>query len=264
MVDYSQYKTLMVEKKDKVLTVTLNRPKAMNAVSREMHRELADIFVDINKDDETNVIILTGAGPAFSAGGDMKGIEEMKADPSMGIPMSEPKELIQNLLLLRKPIIAAVNGDCMGLGASLALSCDIIFAAETARFADPHVNVGLVAGDGGCIAWPLLTSLCRAKYYLMTGTMIKAPEAERLGLINKVVPAEGLMEEVGKLAKKIADGATQAINSTKIVLNKIALERFNLLFDAAVAYEYHTLHTDDYIEALQAFMEKRLPKFKGA
>jgi len=263
MVDYSKYKTIKLEKKDKIMTITLDQPETRNAIGTETHKELTELFLDLNQDDEINVVILTGAGKAFSAGGDIKGLDEIKKDPSGGVPIHEPKELIQNLLSLRKPIIAAVNGDCVGLGASVALNCDIIIAVENARFGDPHVMLGLVAGDGGCIAWPLQIGLCKAKQYLLTGDLVKAPEAERIGLINKVVPAESLMEEVGNLATRLANGATMAINSTKIVLNKIALERWNQLFDACIAYEYLTLRSDDFIEAIQAFMEKRPPKFKG-
>ena len=263
MVDYSRYKTLKVEKREKVAIITLNRPEQLNAIGGEAHPEVVSIFEDLDKDEEVNSVIITGAGRAFSAGGDINLMQAMIKDPSLMILMSEPKKLVKNILNLRKPIIAAVNGDATGLGADLALYCDIIIAAENARIGDPHVRVGLVAGDGGCIIWPLLIGMCRAKEYLMTGDLIKAPEAERIGLINKCVPLENLMEEAWKMAKRFADGPIQAIAWTKVCLNKILESRVNLILDASLAYEYHSFLLPDHAEAVNAFLEKRPPKFKG-
>jgi len=263
MIDYSRYKTLKVEKKEKVATITLNRPEKLNAIGGEAHVELVSVFVDVDKDKEVNAVIITGAGRAFSAGGDIDLMKAIIKDPSLMPLMSEPKELIRNIIRLRKPIIAAVNGDATGLGADLALYCDIIYASEKARIGEPHVAVGLVAGDGGCVIWPLHISMCRAKQYLMTGDLVKAAEAERIGLINKVVPADQLMDEAWKTAKRFADGAIQAISWTKVCLNKILEERVNLILDASLAYEYHSFNYADHREAVDAFLNKRAPKFKG-
>ena len=156
-----------------------------------------------------------------------------------------------------------MNGHAIGVGATIALHCDIIIVAENARIADPHINVGLVPGDGGCIIWPLSIGLCKAKEYLMTGSPLEAAEAERMGLINRVVPAENVMEEAWKMAKRFADGPIQAISWTKVCLNKIIMERLEFLMDAGVAYEYHSMNLPDHLEAAQAFAEKRTPQFKG-
>lgn len=264
-MDYSHYKYIAVEKKEKVAVVTLNRPDVLNAFHKEMHHEMAQITLDLDEDEDVNAVILTGAGRGFSVGGDIAWMDEIisKTENRMKIIKFE-KNIIKNLVALRKPIIAAVNGPCMGLGASIALHCDIILAIESAKFADPHVKVGLVAGDGGPIIWPLLTSLCKAKEYLLTGNHCPAPEAERIGLINRVVPKESLMDEAWKLAKEFADGPTWAVSWTKICINKIVEERINLLFDAMVQYEFNSIILPDHSEAQKAFMEKRDPKFSGA
>jgi enoyl-CoA hydratase len=262
-VDYSKYKTLKVELKEKIATITLNRPELLNAIGGEAHEELVEVFHDVDVDPEVYACIITGAGRAFSAGGDVKMMKEMLTNPSIMPLMSEPKALIRNIIQLRKPIIAAVNGPATGLGADLALYCDIIYMAENARIGDPHVTVGLVAGDGGAVIWPLQIPLCRAKEFLMTGELVKAPDAERIGLINKCVPAEELMDTAWAMAKRFADGAIQAISWTKVCLNKILEERVNLILDASLAYEYHSFKLPDHAEAVDAFIEKRSPKFKG-
>ena len=263
MVDYSKYKSFTVEKKEMIATVTLNRPPT-NAVNSDLHRELSTIWVDLDDDQEANVIILTGAGRFFSVGGDVSWMQEIINQPLERMKiMQKEKRIIKNLIALRKPIIAAINGDVMGLGTSVALNCDIIFAADTARIADPHVKMGLVAGDGGCIAWPLQVSLCKAKEYLLTGNMITAPEAERIGLINKAVPKEKLMEEAWKFAKQLAEGAGYAMSWTKTCLNKIVENRIDNLFDAMISYEFNSISLPDHQEAVNAFKEKRAPKFKG-
>lgn len=263
MVDYSKYTTMKVERKEKIAIITLNRPEVMNAIAKEGHTELINIFVDLDKDEEVNAAIITGAGRAFSAGGDIEYMKAIQKDPSVGPKMHEPKQLIENLVALRKPIIAAINGPCTGLGSVVALHCDIILAAENVRIGDLHVGVGMVAGDGGCVIGPLQMSMCKAKELLMGGGMVKAEDAERLGMINKVVPQDKLMEEAWKWAKQFADGAIQAIIWTKVLLNKIIQERVNLIMDASIAFEYHSMRMEDHQEAVKAFLEKRSPKFTG-
>jgi len=264
VVDYSRYKFIKVEKKDKVAVLTLNNPDAMNAIGAPEHAEIEQIFEDMNHDPEVNAIILTGAGRAFSAGGDINLMIAGFKDHSLRIAATHVKRIILNLIALRKPIIAALNGATAGLGATIALQCDVVIASEKARIGDPHIGVGLVPGDGGCIIWPLLIGMCKAKQYLMTGDMVNAAEAERIGLITKVVPPEQLMEEAWKWAKRFANGPTFALSLTKMCLNKIIEERINLLFDTMIAYEYHSMNSEDHLEAAKSFLEKRTPKFKGA
>ncbi len=263
MVDYSKYKFVKVEKKEKVAILTLNNPDAMNAIGKEEHAELEHVFEDMNEDTEVNAVILTGAGRAFSAGGDINLMIEGYTDHSIRIPSTSVKRIILNLLAIRKPVIAALNGACVGLGATIALQCDVVIASEKARIGDPHIGVGILPGDGGCIIWPLLVGMCKAKQYLMTGEMVSAAEAERIGLITKVVPPEELMDEAWKWAKRFADGPTLALSLTKLSLNKILMDRVNLLFDTTIAYEYHTLNSADHLEAAKSFLEKRSPEFKG-
>jgi enoyl-CoA hydratase len=143
----------------------------------------------------------------------------------------------------------------------LALQCDVVIASEKARIGDPHIGVGILPGDGGIVIWPLLIGMAKAKYHLMTGEMVTAPEAERMGLIAKCVPPDKLMEEAWAQAKKFATGPAMAISLTKMCLNKILIDRVNLVFDTTIAYEYHTLNSADHFDAAKSFLEKRAPKF---
>ncbi len=267
MVDYSKYRSIVAEREDKVLTLTLNRPEALNAVSPEMHTELSRIFTDVQLDEETNAVVVTGAGKAFSAGGDVKGMldrAEGKADEAPAITrVFEARKIIDSMLDCEKPIIAAVNGPAIGLGATLALFCDVIFASDKARFGDPHVKVGITAGDGGAVIWPLLIGPARAKEFLMTGDIIDANGAERIGLVNHVVPHDKLREEAWGFARKLANGPSVAINTTKMSVNKMMKSVANLVLDYSLAVEMHCFNTEDHVEAAKSFVEKREPKFKG-
>ena len=261
MADYSRYRYVKVVKEDKIATVTLNRPEARNAIVDEMHLELEDLFGQLAGERDVNVVILTGAGRVFCAGGD---IRQMKMDPFNPIFVSGARRLIHNILEVEQPIIAELNGDAIGLGATIALFCDITYAASNARIGDPHVAVGgLVAGDGGAIIWPLLIGLAKAKEMLLTGDLISAAEAERIGLINKVVPPEELHETVMALARRLASGPTWAVRWTKTAVNKRLRDEVNLILDFSLSAERLTVATQDHHEAVQAFREKRAPQFKG-
>jgi enoyl-CoA hydratase/carnithine racemase len=267
MTDYSSYRTILVEQANKVATITLNRPERLNAVGGGMHEELEDVFGRLNGDGDINAVILTGAGRAFCAGGDISGMgdgREASAGPATQVTMSRgPRRLMLNMLEVEVPIVVAMNGDAVGLGATLALFGDVIIAAEQARIGDTHVRMGLVAGDGGAVIWPLLVGVHRAKEYLMTGDLIPAPEAERIGLINHVVPLEELLPKARELAERLAAGPTWAVRWTKASINKVVRERMNLILDASLAFEALTLTTEDHQEAARAFMEKRKPEFRG-
>jgi len=161
------------------------------------------------------------------------------------------------------PIVAAVNGHAMGLGASIALLCDVIMMADTATIGDPHVRVGIVAGDGGTAIWPLAVGPARAKEYMLTGDPLTAAEAERIGLVNRVVPAADLDAAAMKMAERLAAGAPLAIRYTKLSVNKLVKDALNVAFDTATAYELVTFHSEDHQEALAAIREKRPPNFRG-
>src|SRR5215475_10574675 len=220
LVDYSLYHSLSCERQDKVLIVSLNRPEALNAINADLHTELAHVFADIALDQETNVVVLTGKGRAFSAGGDIKWFQDL-TPPQVDALFIEARKIIVDLLEVQQPIVAAVNGPATGLGATLALFSDVIFAADNAKIGDPHVRVGVVAGDGGAVIWPWLVGAARAKEFLMTGDIITAAEAERIGLINRVVPADQLISTALAFATRLANGPTKAIRWTKVSVNKI-------------------------------------------
>jgi enoyl-CoA hydratase len=263
-MDYSQYERLRMDRRGRILTVTLNRPETRNAVDGRMHEELATIFYDVQLDEQTDVIVLTGAGSAFSAGGDLNWLAALRQAGSLGHPAAvDAKKIVFGLLDLEKPIIARIPGPCLGLGTTIALLCDVIYAAESARIGDPHVRVGLVAGDGGAVIWPQLVGYARAKEYLLTGDLLSAQEAERIGLINHAVPDGELDRHVYKLAERLAAGATKAIRWTKTAVNIGLKQLAHSVMDASMSYEMLTMATTDHGEAISAFQEKRKPTFHG-
>ncbi len=267
MPDYGRYKTITITKENKIGTLVLNRPDRLNAVGGGMHEELEDFFAGVNDDNEINALIVTGAGRAFCAGGDIKEMpSRYESVDQAPVPLDfgrGPRRLILNLLEVEVPIIVAINGPAVGLGATLALLGDIVYASDDAQIGDPHVAMAGVAGDGGAVIWPLLIGVNRAKEYLMTGDMISAKEAERLGLVNHVVKADELMSSAGAMAERLANGPTWAIRWTKTSVNKMIRDLVNLILDTSLAYEAITVHTKDHREAVQAFLEKRPPQFRG-
>ncbi len=264
MAEY-RYETLLVEQQGGVVTATLNRPESLNAINPTLHLELEEFFGEVAHDEQVKAIILTGAGRLFSAGGDVKGMKARPQSPGLAIrrSMFVPGEIIHNLLAIPHPVIAAVNGDAVGLGATLALFCDMVVMNEAARIADTHVKVGLVAGDGGAVIWPHLIGVNKAKEFLMRGAFIGGAEAERIGLVNYAVPADQVLPKARELAEELAQGAPWAIRWTKMAVNKILRERANLLLDTSLAYEWLTMATQDHREAATAFVEKRRPNFVG-
>ncbi|TAK34411.1 MAG: hypothetical protein EPO21_09660 [Chloroflexota bacterium] len=258
------YRNLMIEKQDRILTIKLNRPDILNAVTGDVHTELAQVFADAQTEPGVDLIILTGEGKAFSAGGNISWIKTQykNSDYTPGM-LREARKLVHDLLDLDVPIIAAVNGDATGLGATLALFCDVIIAVDSARIGDPHVKVGLVAGDGGAVIWPLLVGPARAKEYLMTGNLMRATEAERIGLINYAVPAEEFWPAVNKMAQTILGNPQRAVRWSKRAVNKHVLAATNLVLDYSLSLEGHSMMSEDLLEAASAFLEKRAPKYTG-
>lgn len=262
-MDYSSYRFIKAERNGRLLTLTLTNPP-MNTVQMELHNELSRIFHDVQVDHDTDVVILTGSGDVFSAGGDIPNMQRRIDDPELFNQKNvEMKRIIYGLIELEKPVVCRINGDCFGLGATLALLCDIIIAVDTARIADPHVKVGYVAGDGGAIIWPQLVGFARAKQYLLLGDPLSATEAERIGLINFVVPADELDTKVQDIAGRLVRGATMAIRWTKTSVNIQLRQLAHTLLDASLAYEALTNIGADHQEAVNAFKEKRKPVFAG-
>lgn len=267
MTDYS-YSTLLVDQPDNILTITMNRPERLNAVDEVMHQELEDVFGRVGRDPEVSAVVLTGAGRGFCSGGDVRAMDERGGaialqDRPLGAVSQGGRRIIHNMLWVEQPMICALNGVAAGLGATLALFCDIIYASDRARIGDTHVRAGLVAGDGGAVIWPLLIGMAKAKELLMTGEIIGAHEAERIGLVNKVVPHDELMETVMELARRLASGPALAVRGTKHALNKKLWNDLNLSLDMGLALEERSARHPDHREAARAFVEKRPPQFKG-
>jgi enoyl-CoA hydratase/carnithine racemase len=225
--------------------VTLNRPDALNAVNDALHTGLARLWPRLSEDRDARAAVLTGSGTAFSAGGDYAYLDELRRDPELRTrTIAHGRDIVLGMARCRVPVVAAVNGPAVGLGCSLVALSDIVYLAETAYLADPHVQVGLVAADGGPLTWPLHTSLHVAKEYALTGARITAERAVELGLANHVV-ADPLSGAVA-CAKRLAEQPRQAVESTKRLLN-MHLERAVLAtLDFATAAEEHSFQTDDF------------------
>ena len=259
---FEDYKRLKFERRERVLGITLDRPEKLNAVDELMHFELANVFTAASQDESSDVVVITGAGRAFSAGGDIDWMQRMIDRPeSFEKTAREGKQIVFSLLDCEKPVIAKVNGHATGLGATIALFCDVIFASEAAKIGDPHVGVGFVAGDGGAVIWPQLIGYARAKEYLMTGDLMSSVEAARIGLINYAVPADELSDRVDRFADRLTEGAVKAIRWSKMSVNIGLKQLAHSIMDASLAYEALSNITPDHQEAVNAFREKRVPKF---
>lgn len=263
-IEDESYEYIGFSRRGRVLTATLRRPDSLNAVNAALHEELSRLFYDLQDDEASDIIVLTGEGRAFCAGGDLFFLQKAIDDQTVFLnTAAEAKRIIFGQLDLEKPIIARLNGAATGLGASIALCCDIVIAATNAKIGDPHVSVGLVAGDGGAIIWPQLVGFARAKEYLLTGDLLSATEAERIGLINHVVSLEELDAQTYGLAERLAKGATKAIRWTKVATNVHLKAIAHQVFDTGLAYEHLSNQTADHQEGVNAFKDKRAPVYQG-
>jgi enoyl-CoA hydratase len=263
-VDYAHYITLHVSVVDRVATLTLQSGEKFNGVTQQMHHELGSIFDELARDDDVNVIVLTGAGDAFCAGANLQWLRQQLADPPAPQESRRAgRAIVLSMLDCSKPIIARINGDAIGLGASLALLADIIIAVDTARIADPHVRIGLAAGDGGALIWPLLIGYARAKEFLLTGNPVTATDAARMGLINYSVTRDELDATVDRFARQMADGAALAIQFTKAAANIPLRQAAESLLESSLALENLTLRSQDAQEGVEAFLERRKAVFVG-
>jgi len=264
-IDLSKYPaTLKLELTDNVLTVSLNNPDMRNAILPEMDEALTRIFWEADRDPAVRVVVLTGEGKAFCAGGDLAAMQAgLDNINNFVVGCKNGKRILQAMTDCDKPIVARVQGDAVGLGATLALFSDVVVASENARFGDPHVKVGLVAGDGGAIIWPSTVGLAQAKYFLMTGDLVGAREAQAMGLIAKVTTEADLDGEVTRIVDKLNNGALQSITFTKHVLNIGLRQLFASSIDAGFALETVSSRLNDHREATTAFVEKRKPNFRS-
>jgi enoyl-CoA hydratase len=263
-LDPSRYQAIKVTTSEGVATLSLNNPARRNAVTREMHGELERIWDDVDADEEVRVVILTGEAGTFCAGTDLGVQQKHNEEGRKGRPRTRAaRRIFWNMLDCETPIIAKVRGYAYGLGVNIALACDIVFAAEGARFCDSHVKMGIAPGDGGAALWPFLIGFARAKEFLMTGEPIEARRAAEIGLINYCLADGELDEAVQVMARKLADGAPLAISYGKLAVNAMLKQLVAGAFETSLAYDQLTLYTQDHKEGANAFMQKRKPKFQG-
>lgn len=263
-VDDLGLQTMRVERDGHVLTVTIDHPDSpMNAVDATLHHEFGELFRALKQESEARVVVLTGSGRAFSAGGDMGWFPELRVPERMHALRREAKQIVWDELDVELPIVCALNGPAVGLGASVALLCDVIVMAESAAIIDPHVQVGLVAGDGGAAIWPLLVGPLAAKRHLMLGDPLTADEAVRLGVAVESCAAEALAERARAWADRLATQPPLALQGTKLAVNQQLKQALMTSFDLSTALEMTCFVSDDHAEAVAAFVEKRAPTFEG-
>ncbi len=261
---FDDYQHLAFRRDGRVLTIVMNRPEVKNAANVRMHNELSRVFADAGRDPDSDIVVLTGAGDAFSSGGDIRAMRDKIADRTLwNDTVDEARALFYSILDLDKPLIARINGAATGLGATLAVYADVSIAADTAVIGDPHVKVGLVAGDGGALMWPMLIGFQRAKELLMLGDNIDATEAARLGLITHVVPAAELDARVDALVARLGKLPPFAMRGTKKAINHTLKQMALATFEYGVSLETQSQLTRDHAEAVNAFIEKRAPVFSG-
>ena len=254
------YETIIVEVEDHVATIKLNRPDALNALNTQLLNELAEALEQADSNDKVRCVVLTGSAKAFAAGADIKEMSSMSfVDVNLSNLFADFGDRIQ---MIRKPIIAAVSGYALGGGCELAMACDFIIAADTAKFGQPEINLGVIAGMGGSQRLTRFVGKSKSMDMNLTGRFMDADEAERCGLVSRVVPAKKLMEE--------AQGAAQKIAEKSMIAARIAKEAVNRSYESTLSegllFERRSFHalfaTEDQKEGMAAFMEKRTPQFR--
>jgi enoyl-CoA hydratase len=258
------YSRFTFERVNRVLYASITSDHPVNGVDAAMHEEFGRVFTDLQRDSDSDIIVLTAKGRAFCAGGDFDWFDEQISDPGKFRDIAwEAKRIVTSILDMEKPMLCRLNGAAAGLGATIALLCDIIIADERALIGDPHVKVGLVAGDGGALIWPQLIGFAKAKELLMTGDMLNAKEAQALGLINYTVPTDELDAKVDELLTKLQANPKWAVRWTKTVANIPLRALAAQMMDASVGWESVSNYMDDRKEAVDAFREKRKPNLTG-
>ena len=264
-VDFDSYEGLVFERHpDGVLLITINRPEKYNATDERLHRELGRVWKDVDDDPMTRVAVITGAGKAFCAGGDIDmELKTLGNADRIAHTMEDARELVLNVLNCNKPIISAINGVAVGAGLAVALLADISIIGKEVRFTDGHLRIGVAAGDHACIIWPLLCGMAKAKYYLLTADFIDGPEAERIGLVSKCVPLDKLMEEALGVAGRLGAGPQPAVRWTKRALNHW-VRQAQPIFEASLGLEMINFFGSDAREGFEALSEKRTAEFPSS
>jgi enoyl-CoA hydratase len=255
-------KLISLERQGHLLIARIDRPdSALNAVNAELHHDLGQLFRELKTESTARAVMLTGVGTAFSAGGDFDWFAELRTVDAVHHLRREAKQIIWDLLDVEIPILCALNGPAVGLAASITLLSDMIIMSETAMIADPHVTVGLVAGDGGAAIWPLLLGPLAAKRHLMLGDPLSAEEALRYGIATEVCAPEELFERGLHWAQRLAGGAPLAVQGTKAAVNQQIKQALLTSFDLSTALEIPCLLSEDHVEAVDAFRTRRAPEF---
>lgn len=260
MLDQSNYQRMIIDRRDNgVVVVTLNRPEKSNAIDTRMHHELMTFSKDFSDDPDLRVLVLAGAGKAFCSGGDFS------ADTAIEMPsLMEARRIIDNILECEKPLIAAVQGYALGLGANVPLLFDVVVAGPDAKFGDTHVKMGIGAGDGGQLIWPFLIGVNRAKYYLMTGEIIGGKQAVEMGLAGFFAEkTEDVLPKALEIADKLAAGPPLAMAASKAGVNAYLQQVAAAVMPISLQAEGLTMRSHDHKEAVSAFLDKRTPAFKG-
>jgi enoyl-CoA hydratase len=264
-LDYAEYQQLLFERPDDgVLLITINNPDKYNATDEVLHNELSRVWLDVDRDPDTRIAVITGAGKAFSAGGDLDMIErQTKNFARVAEVMREAGDLVYNITSCEKPVVSAINGVAVGAGLAVALMADISIMAEDARITDGHLRLGVAAGDHAAIIWPLLCGMAKAKYYLLTAEFIDGREAERIGLVSLCRPAAEVVPAALEVAGKLSRSPQYALRWTKRSLNNW-LKLAAPIFESSLALEMMNFFDDDVVEGTRAIKEKRPPTFPSA
>ena len=247
-----------------VLLITIDRPEVLNAANERLHREFSEIWAVVDADESVAVSVITGAGRAFSAGGDLAMVERMTTDHGAVVEQwRDAKAVVDSMLASVKPIVSAINGVAVGAGLAVALLADVSIVARSARLSDGHTRLGVAAGDHAAILWPLLCGMAKAKYYLMTADFIDGPEAERIGLVTKCPPDEEVLAEALAVAERLARGSRTAVQWTKRALNQWMVSNA-AVFGESLALEMLGFLGPDAAEGLAAVKDRRPPEFPSA
>jgi enoyl-CoA hydratase len=254
------FEKIAISRRERILTVALDRPHRLNAFDAQLHSELPRALAFAAEDPGSDVVVLTGSGRAFSAGGDLDWQLEAARRPVMfEATVREARQIVLGILDCEKPVVARINGPAVGLGATIALLCDVSFMARTAYISDPHVNVGMVAGDGGALIWPQLIGFARAKEFLFTGDSITADDAARIGLVNHAVDDADLDDRVEGFCDRLAAQPQLALRYTKQTANVALKQLAPAVLDVGLGYESLTNVSAEHVAALTAFKAKRTP-----
>jgi enoyl-CoA hydratase len=261
---YAAFSSLKITRPEEhLLEIVMSTPGKLNAAGHDMHRDLANVWLEIDKDPETRVVVVRGEDKAFSAGGDLDLVSDMADDFAVRIRvLKEARDLVYNVINCSKPVVSAMHGAAVGAGLVVGLLADVSIAGRSARIIDGHTKLGVAAGDHAAIVWPLLVGMAKAKYYLLTCEPLSGEEAERIGLVSLCVDDDDLVDTAYDVARRLAAGSQSAIRWTKYALNNW-LRSAGPTFDTSLALEFLGFAGPDVREGIAAVREKRRPDFHG-